>query len=263
MLEINKRQAEYYDRPSGTAGNSITQLWRIIRHRLSTISTEIGIMDAVYDQHRQWLGDLSNKSVLDLGCGRGNKLSLEIAQGSKEYLAIDLSQTAIDLYREKLHPQNLPHARAEVIDFLSPDFKRKFDVIYAYSVMHHFEHFDLFLQKLAGHLHPGGTIITFDPLNTSLASRILRGLYRPFQSDKDWEWPFTRASFDEIQTHLNIVELQGMLGYSKCALPLSVVSPSVARRIGTNLHKRDWQEATELGPALWRCLHLIMLLTTK
>lgn len=51
---------------------------------------------------------------------------------------------------------------------------------------------DELIDKLDEKLAPGGIIISHDPLKTSKPIALIRMLYRPFQSDRRWEWPFGR-----------------------------------------------------------------------
>jgi 2-polyprenyl-3-methyl-5-hydroxy-6-metoxy-1,4-benzoquinol methylase len=139
ILEVNKKQREFYNSTSKEKKNFASRIWSKIRNgSLSNYRKQFDIKTKVYDQHKVWLGDLSNKKVLDLGCLRGNELSLHMAKNSKSYLGIDLSDKAIATLYEKIKKINCPNAHALAIDFLSKDFKENnFDVIYAYGVLHH------------------------------------------------------------------------------------------------------------------------------
>lgn len=104
-----------------------------------------------------------------------------------------MSETAIIELNQKLRENNFDNAKAIVCDILSEDFKEKdFDIIYAKSVFHHFEHIDVFLKRVHSLLKPGAKVITFNPLQNSLLVLMARSAYRPFQSDRHWEWPFTK-----------------------------------------------------------------------
>lgn len=260
---VNRKQAAFYDSPIEKRGNVITQGWIFMRRRMSKVRRVLGISNEVYELHWQWLGDLSDKKVLDLGSGSGSPLSVDIARKSASYLAIDLSERQISILSDKLNEAQIPHARAEVHDFLSSDFIESFDVIYAHSVMHHFADFDTFCCSLASHLNPDGYIVSNDPLQTDWTVRLLRNLYRPFQADKDWEWPFSVSSFTTIQKFFRIAEVQGILGYSKWAAVIGLISPTLSTRFGTRFHQRDLRDANRLGRGLWRCMHVIMKLEVK
>ncbi|MCF8267088.1 MAG: class I SAM-dependent methyltransferase [Ignavibacteriales bacterium] len=210
------------------------------------------------------MGNLSNKNVLDLGCFSGNPLSLEIAAKAKTYLGVDLSQKAIEELNGKLKNAGLTNAEAKSVDFLSPEFgDDKFDIIYAHSVMHHFKHFDVFIEKLSRHLKPGGRVISYDPMQTQILLRTSRILYRPFQSDAGWEWPFRKVTFHMIQEHFRIMELQGVVGSVKYALPLTAFSNSLAVNLGKKLYAKDRQKAKSLNGHLWGCLQVTMCMVKK
>lgn len=261
MLNINRAQSAYYDAPAQHR-NLVSRLWAHLRNRANQFRRLSGIRDACTDREREWLGDLTGKSVLDLGCGTGNRLSLEIAQACASYLAIDLSAHSISAFRAKLDAEHLPHARAEVIDFLSPDFAERFDVIYAYGVLHHFAHFDEFLAVLSDHLNPGGRIVSYDPLNISPIIRLIRALYRPFQSDREWEFPFTEASLRAIERHFTIRQAQGFLGRTKWALPVYFIYPRAGVALGKRFLKRDLAHAKDIDH-IRACLHVALWLERR
>lgn len=105
-----------------------------------------------------------------------------LAENAKEYLGIDLSDVAIEKLNARL--EKFPNAKAKAVDFLSDEFTAdNFDLIYAYGVLHHFENTRILIDQLNEKLTVGGEIISYDPLETSLPIKILRILYRPFQSD--------------------------------------------------------------------------------
>ncbi len=259
MAGLNEAQAKFYETGKDEPGNLATRVWRNTARNLWDYRMALGIDDQIYALHWDWMGDLAGKRVLDLGCHAGNALSLDIAERSGFYLGVDLSRPAIAKLKGKLEKRRIPHADAIAMDFLSPDFpETDFDVCYAFSVAHHFKHFDAFLRLLKSRLVPGGKVITYDPLQTSVPVRLARMAYRPFQTDRDWEWPFDRDTFDMIQRHFEITGLQGVLGQAKQAMPLSLVSPGRAATLGRRWHARDMQRANRIGRPLWGCMHVAM-----
>ncbi len=267
MLLVNEKQKEFYEDDTLTIeshGNLLTRLWRKARRRQGAVRKALGVSDDVYGKHWEWLGDLSDKTVLDLGCYAGNPLSLDIAAKSAYYLGIDLSEIAIRALQGKLTDAGIEHADAMAVDFLSPDFgDRRFDIIYVHGCAHHFRHFEAFIQKTTQHLVPGGVMITADPMETHPLVWLVRRMYRPFQSDADWEWPFTRKTFAVIQKYYDIEALQGMMGHAKWAFPLMFINRKLALKKGQRWHERDKAEAVALGPGLYRCLQVSLKLRLK
>lgn len=265
-LDINLKQKEFYNSTDEKAKkNAISRMWSQLRNGLlSNFRKQYDIKQRVYAEHKVWLGDLSDKKVLDLGCLKGNALSIYMAENAKQYIGIDLSDVAIAHLNTKLQNANCRNATALAVDFLSPEFAEKdFDIIYAYGVLHHFEDFDLLLAKLDEKLKSDGKIISYDPLETSAPIKMLRVMYRPFQSDKDWEWPFRRSTFKKIQQYYNIEQKRGVLGKSKYgvvmnALPLGKTFKDkyIQRLIDEDWNLNSWSH-------IYSCMHITMLLAKK
>jgi 2-polyprenyl-3-methyl-5-hydroxy-6-metoxy-1,4-benzoquinol methylase len=265
MLRTNVRQKQYYesDDPYIDKGGLANHLWVRIRNAMQDMRTNAGINDNVLRMHRRWLNDLSGKKVLDLGCFAGNMLSMHLAQTSASYLGLDLSEQAVRKLNSSLIEAGLygSNARALARDFLSPTFdETDFDVVYANSVLHHFKYPEAALRLLYDKLAPGGIVVTWDPVQTSLPVRAARTVYRPFQSDKAWEFPFTRDTFRGFQKYFVIEEVQGVLGRSKWAFLMTPLGTSCGTHLARRWHEHDLKHANKLGTDLWRCMQVIMKL---
>lgn len=262
IIQINLKQKEFYNTKKK---NVATKIWSSLREKtLKKIRKNIGILDESYALHAKWFGDLSNKKVLDLGCYAGNNLSLYLAENSKEYIGLDLSDVAITKLNERL--KDIPSAKAIAADFLSEDFHDKdFDIIYAYGVLHHFANVDILISKLNEKLTTNGIIVSYDPLETSLPIKIIRLIYRPFQSDAAWEWPFTKKTFFKYNKAFHIEERRGLLGKSKWFFLLGFLPIAEAKSIaiGKKWHKEDWEKSAMSNSRLFICMHLTMLLRKK
>lgn len=265
ILDINKKQKLFYNSERKFKINNIVmELWSKCRRPMYWLMWQSGIFKNVFLKQLEWMGDLKNKRVLDFGCFSGNYLSIQLAEKSKYYLGIDLSDVAINQLRENIASKNISNAYVKTIDILSPEFKEKdFDIIYAEGVIHHFKYIDTILSTLASKLSPGGLVITFDPMQTAITSKIIRSLYHPFRSDKEWEFPFTKRTFNSIDNYFDIVGIQGIMGYSKWSIPITFINKSVALNIAKYLHQKDLEKATKIESGLWKCLNVSMCWSKK
>lgn len=261
ILKANDRQKEFYNSTQQAKKSLPTKIWFGVRNKLlDSFRGDFQIKNRVYEEHKNWLGDISEKKILDLGCLRGNALSIYMAKNAGKYIGIDLSDTAIKDLKIKLKKKEAINAEAIAVDFLSPDFREKnFDIIYAYGVLHHFEDFDILLARLKEKLAPKGAVISYDPLETSTPIKLLRKIYRPFQSDKDWEWPFTKETLQKIERNFKIAEIRGILGKSKYGLLLNLLPLNAAYKDRTikKLIEDDWY-ANDLEN-VYDCMHITML----
>lgn len=261
-LETNKKQRDFYN---DIRQNFATQLWASIRNGLlNRTRKNIGVQEQVYATHKIWFGDLASKKVLDLGCFSGNYLSLYLAEHAMSYTGIDLSDIAIAKLQQRI--SHLERAKAVAVDFLSDEFvEADFDLIYAYGVLHHFPNNDVLMARLNEKLADSGEIISYDPLQTSLPIRIMRLLYRPFQSDAAWEWPFTERTVKAYRDNFELLELHGLLGKAKWSALLNLLPLSYQYRSakGKEWHDVDWKESAVSDRSLFRCMHLTMRLRKK
>ena len=260
--DVNLRQKEFYNTKKK---NLATRTWSYFRNGiLNKTRKNIGMEKEILDLHLKWFGDLSKKKVLDLGCFEGNSLSIHLAKNSKQYLGIDLSEKGIGQLSNKI--RDISNAEAVAIDFLSNDFNEKgFDLIYAYGVLHHFQDINYLISKLQEKLVEKGQIISYDPLKTSFPIKILRGIYRPFQSDKDWEWPFSKTTYYRFSDAFEIVERRAVLGKSKWFFLLNLLplSSKMKNRIAVKWHQEDWKNSQNSDSAMFKGMHLTMLMQKK
>jgi SAM-dependent methyltransferase len=268
MIAANERQREFYERPievrmgQGEDGSLATKAYTAVHTRLVRAYTSAEIQEDVVRLHQRWAGDPTGKKVLDLGVLDGTPMTWWLAKRCGNFVAIDLSAPSVARVQRAL--AHLPHARALVADFLSPEFEeRDFDLVHAAAVLHHFRHLEQMLDVLHDRLAPGGRVITYDPLQTALPVRLARALYRPFQQDAEWEWPFTRAAVRAIERKFRIVELRGVLGAAKWGIPLAVLLPERGTRVLRRLHEHDMRTNMRVDRSLWRCMHVTMLLERR
>ncbi|CAM4152147.1 class I SAM-dependent methyltransferase [Gillisia hiemivivida] len=260
--DVNLKQKEFYETKKK---NLATKIWSYFRNGiLNQTRKSLGVERQILDLHTSWLGDLSDKKVLDLGCYAGNSLSFYLAKNSKEYIAIDLSEVGINRLSERL--KDLRTAKAYTVDFLSSEFKENnFDIIYAYGVLHHFKNVNQLIERLQDKLNEDGKIISYDPLETSIPIKIIRSLYRPFQSDKEWEWPFTKKVYFKFENAFEILERRAILGKSKWFFLLNLLPYTADKKISISKewHIEDWEKSQYSNSHMFSCMHLTILMKKK
>lgn len=259
LADVNKRQTEFYN---SKKKNRVTKFWYTLRNGiLQDVRKNLGLEGQIKELHLSWFGDLSNKKVLDLGCYAGNSLSMHLASNAKEYVAIDLSELGISRLRRKLDQLPSKDAKALTIDFFSEEFTDvDFDLIYAFGVLHHFEDTEMLIERLKEKLSEKGEIISYDPLKTSLPIKIIRGIYRPFQSDKDWEWPFSRDTYAFYSEHFRIKDRRAILGRTKYFFLINLLPLSSLKKekILKQWHESDWNKSRKDDAKMFSCMHLTM-----
>jgi hypothetical protein len=119
------------------------------------------------------------------------------------------------------------------------------------------------MQRLKEKLKPGGEVISFDPLETSAPVKMMRSLYRPFQQDKDWEWPFAAKTFAHLEKYFEIKELRGVLGKSKYGLLLHLLplGESYKHKKINALIDADWR--AQKPNEVLNCMQVTMRLKKK
>ena len=124
---------------------------------------------------------------------------------------------------------------------------------------------DELILKLNQKLKPQGRVISYDPLQTSIPIKILRRLYRPFQSDRDWEWPFSKNKYYKFENAFEIIERRGVLGKTKYTAFINLLPLSEDKRveIAKQWHRQDWERSLKDDHHMFSCMHLSMLMQKK
>lgn len=104
------------------------------------------------------IGGLAGKSVLEIGCGRGDD-TIRLLRRGATVTSIDISEAAIDFVGKRLQAANLT-AELRVMDAFDVNaIDRRFDLIIGRFVLHHLEPFAEIGGLFAGRLQPGGRMI--------------------------------------------------------------------------------------------------------
>jgi SAM-dependent methyltransferase len=260
LIEINKRQAAFYDKfHTEEEYNAPSRLWRRFRDRVRAAADVDERVDAF---ERAAFSAIQPRRVLEVGCYNGREQSdwLLRSPSLERYVGLDLSAKAIERFADRLTPAAAAKAELLVGDFLLHDFPpASFDVVYMHSTFHHFPDPARAIERIAHLLAPGGSFITFDPTLTNPIFRAIRSLYRPFQSDRDWEWPLRRACFDLLEQRFELRRIQGFLGIEMYGAMLYSVAPlAIVDAWRRRCRAKDEAEADRLAAGLYRCNSVVM-----
>lgn len=124
--------------------------------RLEKHGGDIGTL-AVGNMERQFvrydilsrIGDISNSSVLDLGCGFGDFYGFLLAKGLEvDYVGCDMNEKLIEVAQKKY-----PSAKFEVNDFFTDDANENYDYVISSSAFNNnlegMDNYD-FIKKIIG-----------------------------------------------------------------------------------------------------------------
>lgn len=142
------------------------------------------------------LPDLRQRSLLDIGCGRGRIAHLALQRGASRAIGLDLSLAMLEQARRQ--PKSSLNGSAQLLagNVLHLPFKAQFfDVVVAALVLGHVRELGQALQQIAGVTGRGGYVLIsdFHPLGT------LRGWQRTFVDKKT-------GRVYAVEQHLHLLE---------------------------------------------------------
>jgi SAM-dependent methyltransferase len=271
-VQLNREQANFYDSiheaavEKGRSGyaenrqaNWLTRFWADLRTTQQGAVREAGIEQQVRDHHEGWMKKMAGGDFLEVGCFSGSPFTAQLVTHAGHYLGVELSPKAVEALNRKFQDQGLAHkAEAQACDFLTLNEDRKFDLIYAHGVLHHFENPKLLFEKLIRLSKPGAILLFVDPSAINPLYKVIRTAYRPFQSDAAWEWPFTQNTVAELERHF---KAESGLGWGQWSLPFSVLTgvpligplakkiylAQVRREVSKGWHKSVWNNSMLAG----------------
>ncbi len=121
----------------------------------------------------QQLGDLTGKSILDVGCGLG-EASVYFAMLGAEVTSLDLSQGMLDATARlaSANNVNIKQHLASAEDMQLPA-EAKFNIIYAGNLLHHVD-IEATIIRIKPHLKSDGVFVSWDPLAYNPAINLYR-----------------------------------------------------------------------------------------
>lgn len=170
--------------------------------------------------HRHF-GDVTGKTVLDVGCGRG-ATSLFFAQHGAQVISIDISAVAIDNLKRYCAENQIPNVTAiqmpaQRINELGP-----VDFVFGAMILHHIEPFAEFAQTLRQTLKPGGKAFFWE--NNASSSFMMwcrehiAGRFGIPKHGDAKEHPLTPDEVHTLDAHLDVeVEYPELLYFRMCS----------------------------------------------
>lgn len=264
-IKTNERQATFYNNISteedkklftgygrNKSSNFITKLWARLRYAHQDAFEDIGIDTIKETFLLECCEQKRGGRFLEIGCFRGTRYSDPIIECAGSYTGIDLSSNAIAAFQETVNQDG----RASKVELISGDLlkhtpEEKYDVLFAHGVLHHFESPKLLFEHLDSLIKPGGILLCAEPSQINTMFKFARVLYRPFQSDKDWEWPFTKQTVSNMEKYFCI---ESGFGWGKHSMPLSLMHAvpflgELFRPLYVRLLKRELDQ--KYSPAVW------------
>ena len=105
----------------------------------------------------QLIGNVKDKTVLDLGCGTGGNAKKLIELGAKKVLGIDLSLKMIEVAKKDNYSDNIEY---QVMSMNNIDkINEKFDLVISSLAIHYIEDYDGLCKKVFNLLNDGGEFI--------------------------------------------------------------------------------------------------------
>lgn len=134
----------------------------------------------------------TNKTILDVGCGTGDFLSVCKTNGWTT-VGVEPNQKA----REISLTKNLV-IKKDINDLI--DVEEKFDIITLWHVLEHVPDLDNYITKLKSLLHKNGTLIIAVPNHKSYDANYYKNYWAAFDVPRH-VWHFSKTSIEEIFSH--------------------------------------------------------------
>ena len=135
---------------------------------------------AIYERFQIALnasGRITDKTVLDIGCGSGRYLVEYAKRGARRVVGVDLSPKMLDLARNLIIQEGVED-RCELVqgDFLQLDIIHQFDIVLGMGLFDYIAEGQDFLKKMAS--VAGGSVIASFPGKSTLRMHFRRLRYR-------------------------------------------------------------------------------------
>ena len=125
---------------------------------------------------KNFLGDLKNLNILDLGCGDGS-ISLQFLEKNNSITFVDISDKMLEKVKEKIPENKFSNVNFINLPIESLDFQKKFDVILCLGVIAHISSVEVLFHKINAFLKHGGLLVAETTPNPYPIGKILFPYY--------------------------------------------------------------------------------------
>lgn len=163
--------------------------------------------DPLLQRALKHFGSVENKTVIDLGCGRG-ATSLFFASCGANVISIDLSEVAINNLSKYCHENDIRNITPINMSALEISKLDQADFMFGSMILHHIEPFDVFAESLRNTIKPGGKCFFWENNARSrmmiwFRQNIVGKLWVPKYGDPD-EFPLTPSEVDVIKKYFHV-----------------------------------------------------------
>lgn len=195
------------------------------------------------------LGDVKGKTVLDLGCGKGENLMPLLARGAN-VLGIDLSPELIEIAQRRTSDAEVFVRSAYDTTLLS----NSVDAIFCIALIHHLD-IPKVREEMRRILKPGGCIILKEPVRFSRTYAYFRSLLPAQEDVSDFEHPLTR---EELAGMFGDFKVEGLRYFRLPFVPLVMRALHAAVKL-SGWRKLLWSLPLLLPVALWMVIGVATL----
>lgn len=128
---------------------------------------------------RELVPDVTNCSILDVGCGDGSISAQFLAEGNHVTM-VDVSPRMLEKAREKNGPNN-PGITYRNVDLANLETDDKFDLILCIGVLAHVENVQHAINKMSDLLNTGGRCVIQITDSEKLLGKLLWAYYRAYK----------------------------------------------------------------------------------
>lgn len=106
---------------------------------------------------KELLPDLTNKSVLDLGCGCGHNCVEFVDSGAARVVGVDISEKMLEVAKKESSNEKIEYVNMSMTDISCLD--GKFDLVYSSLAFHYIEDFEKLCKDIYSLLNNNGCLL--------------------------------------------------------------------------------------------------------